>query len=217
MRHTFTRIIGLLSLVLPSLHADGGLDRAIRLADWSDPLGGRLAVADFDRDQKADAAVLLRPQLFPPAGGYRVEVHFSGRPSLGFTIHSSAGAVGVTARDIDNDHDSDLVVEQSFTAKGVQVWINDGQGGFQEGRLEDYPDLDNEEPLTLRTPWRTSRCLAGIRQTSRSDSYVAVSSGAVLCPPDGRGLSGTQVGRGDLRARIYRWGPTRAPPSVSVR
>ncbi len=215
MKQRCIRIVGLLSLVLPSLFAEGGPDRAIRRAGWADPLGGRLAIADFDRDQKADGAVVLRPELPRPAGRYRVEVHFSGRPSLEFTVHFTGGAVALEARDIDQDHDSDLVVTQRFTAKGVKVWINDGKGGFQEGRLEDYPGLSGREPLTLQAPGYASSSPAGLRQTTRSDS-ADVFSGAVLRPPDCRRLSRTLAGHVYRGAGIHGAGRPRAPPSVST-
>lgn len=215
MRRLSTKAIALLYLFLPSLFAGDGLERAMRRVEWSDPLGGKLAVADFDRDQKADAAVLLRPHLPQPLDSYRIEVNISGRPSVAFTFQSPGGAVAVSARDIDDDHDSDLVVEERFTAQGVKVWINDGKGGFHEGRLEDYPGLDNDDPIQLRAPQGVSKSPAGIR-TTRSDSPVAASSRAAVLPPDGRDFSRGQSGRNRRPDDVPTSGPSRAPPAHSI-
>ncbi len=212
MTRLLTKALGIFCLFLPSLFAGTGLDQAVRRADWPDPIGGKLAVADFDKDQKLDGAVLLRPDRHRPLEAYRVEVHVGGRPHVEITFHSPGGVVGVSARDIDNDHDSDLVLEQSFTAKGVKVWINNGEGVFSEGRLEDYPDLDNKQPLTLHGPSHTSKALASSLSTYRSDWIAVTLARAAILPHDGSDSAANLSDQEHACSPVLASAPARAPP-----
>lgn len=115
-----------LSLTAPRLRAQDGLEGALATR-----LGLSLAAADFDRDNKADGAVLLDSGV--------VELHLSGRSSVALTFGSAGAANAVSALDIDHDGDTDVVVEQPFTELRLHVWLNDGTGGFQKGRVEDFP------------------------------------------------------------------------------
>src|SRR4029077_15302628 len=54
---------------------------------------------------------------------------------------SSMFGLHLTPRDVDGDHDLDIVVTIGFARQPVAVWINDGQGGFEEGDLAAYPAL----------------------------------------------------------------------------
>lgn len=100
--------------------------------------GPMLAVADFDNDHKTDAALLLNTDGFRGRGKLHVEVHIAGRQQT-YRVLASPGAVDFAALDIDHDGDIDLVVEQAFTHRRLQVLLNDGQGDFSEGKLTDYP------------------------------------------------------------------------------
>lgn len=190
------------------------MDRAVRRAGWMDPVSVKLAIADFDRDQKADGAVLLRPNLLKPFDSYRVRVHLSDRPDVELTFNAPGSAVGVSARDIDHDQDDDLVLEHSFTAKRVKVWINDGRGGFREGRVEDYPGPDDDGPLKIGAPRYQNQVLAVIQTTQRPYSLGVSSSPEAICPPAARSVFRSG------RTKQYRpvsgrdASPPRAPPSL---
>jgi hypothetical protein len=215
MRRIANKILGLFCLMGPSLLASEGLDRAIQRVPWSDPIGGKLAVADFDRDQKQDGAVLLRPNHSSGSGRYSLEVHFSNRPHIDIPFDSIAGAIGVTARDVDHDNDSDLVVEQQFSSKGVKVWLNDGDGDFHEGRVEDYPELGHNNPVGIAAPSVRPRLLA-IAPPTRSATLLAVLTSCNAPRPPTKGTLGVPAGCAHLCLASRRADSARAPPSFSI-
>jgi hypothetical protein len=54
--------------------------------------------------------------------------------------------------DVNGDGATDIVVEQPFTHKRLQVWLNDGRGGFRKVRSEDFPSADDGNPEGLESP-----------------------------------------------------------------
>lgn len=141
-----------LALTAAGLRAQDGLEGALPRANPSAPqVGSPLAVADFDNDKKADGAVIVGPDWTPGHRDIHIEVYLSGRQNTALTFESSEAVHSVSARDIDNDGDADLVVEEPFTAHRLHVWLNDGKGGFQKGRVEDFPSPPPAQER-LRTP-----------------------------------------------------------------
>jgi hypothetical protein len=73
------------------------------------------------------------------SGSFRIELHFTSRDNASIAFQSPESDIRVAAADIDHDGDIDLIIEQSLTRKRLQVWINDGHGNFEKGRIEDFP------------------------------------------------------------------------------
>jgi hypothetical protein len=129
-----------LALFAPRLAAQEGLEGALARANLAAPFAETLAVADLDNDNKVDGAVLLDSGgLHRQDTPLRIELHLSGRADADLTFDSTEAAHAVGARDIDQDGDTDVIVEQPFTQQPLQVWLNDGRGGFRKGRIEELP------------------------------------------------------------------------------
>jgi hypothetical protein len=114
------------------------------------------AVADFDGDSLPDVAV-AKMEAQGAGYVYWLELDLSAgratdsaqqRPGLSVTPSSIFG-LHLTPRDVDGDHDLDIVVTIGFTRQPVAVWINNGQGGFEEGDLDAYPALTCREDFSL--------------------------------------------------------------------
>jgi hypothetical protein len=114
------------------------------------------AVADFDGDSQPDLAIT---KMEAQGAGYVYWLEFElstkreadparQRPGLP-TLASSVFGLHLTPRDVDGDHDLDIVVTVGVARQPVAVWINDGQGGFEEGDLAAYPTLTWGEELSL--------------------------------------------------------------------
>src|SRR4051794_1622694 len=86
---------------------------------------------DFNRDGRTDFAVLQGGDQVGPRIKYRLEVFSAGdlKP-LVLDNFEAAWHSTIVARDIDGDHDPDLIL---FSAAGTatKVWINDGLGRLE--------------------------------------------------------------------------------------
>lgn len=125
----------------PFLRAQDGLKGALSQTTFGVPSGHTLAPADLDGDNQADGAILLNSTWTGTHNNVKIQLHFTARPNTEISFESTVQALTIRAWDIDHDGDNDLVVEEALTHKPVRVWINEGNGDFHEGRIEDYPSL----------------------------------------------------------------------------
>jgi hypothetical protein len=94
------------------------------------PFGWASASADFNADGRADLAVA--EHVGSRSGfAYRIDVQLSNGDHQSFSFGSPHPALRVTAFDVDNDHDIDLVVTPMLGREVVGVWLNDGAGHFR--------------------------------------------------------------------------------------
>jgi hypothetical protein len=121
---------------------------AVVLVPWSaaaadTPLGLSTAIADFNADGRPDVAVANH--LSNHGGnGFRIEFKLSNGQRQFVSFASAQPALRVTAVDIDNDHDMDLVVTPLLGQHVIGVWLNDGAGNFEKGRAHDYAPLTSQ-------------------------------------------------------------------------
>jgi len=95
------------------------------------PFAWTSVVADFNADGRPDIAVADR------VGGrgsstYRIEFELSSGHHQLVSFASTYGALSITAVDVDNDHDVDLVITPVLSRHVVGVWLNDGTGHFRD-------------------------------------------------------------------------------------
>jgi len=114
-------------------------------------LRSHLAAADFDNDQKPDGAILQEAGLLEGKRAFRIELHLSGGCNNAITFSTLETALSISALDVDRDDAPDIVIEKAFTHQRIQIYINDGHGGFRQARADDYPSSDRPGPI-----WRAS-------------------------------------------------------------
>jgi hypothetical protein len=105
--------------------------------------------ADFDGDGQPDLAITETTGR----NSYILDVRLSTnvergsrsqRPDLPILFSSPSG-LHLIARDVDGDHDLDIVVTLGIARQPMAVWINEGQGRFVEGDLTSFPTWDWRE------------------------------------------------------------------------
>jgi hypothetical protein len=152
--------IGLLALSLsaPSLRAqDWSHNAAWAGADWgcnssSERFGQRFIDADFNNDQKPDSIALMSLGQHDGQNVFGVRVCDSGRNVSLLTFESNEPQVIVTAIDVNQDGSPDIVVEQRYTQKRIQVWLNDGHGGFRKAHVDDFANPGTRAPCSVTAP-----------------------------------------------------------------
>ena len=125
--------------------AGGGLSFAGAAHDLpsaldSDPVSGWV-LADLNGDQNVDLATARSERH--DATGYTQEVRItlSAFQQTSFQFLSPGAKVELSSRDVDGDHDSDLVILEPLSREPIGVWINNGSGYFHEGNLADFKGL----------------------------------------------------------------------------
>jgi hypothetical protein len=106
------------------------------------PFGWSSAIADFNADGRPDIAVADR--VGGLGSSFRIEFQLSNGPRQFVSFASAHTALTVTAVDVDNDHDIDLVVTPVLSRHVIGVWLNDGSGHFRRGRTRDLPALPSQ-------------------------------------------------------------------------
>jgi len=133
-----------LFLMAPVLWAQDGLEGAVSKVGHGPSLlpnsfEHRFVAADFDNDQKPDGAVLLDAGNLNGQKLFRIELHVTAGENNELTFESNETALTLSALDVNQDGAPDIIVEQAFTHKRLQVWLNDGHGLFHKVRGEDFP------------------------------------------------------------------------------
>lgn len=212
-----------LTLVGSPLWAHDGLEGALPRANLgsalnlSAPFGQMLAIADFDNDHEPDGAVLSDSGWIRGLKSFRIEFYLSGSNTIELSFESTETTLRLTALDVNHDGATDVVVEQPFTHKRLYVWLNDGHGGFYQGRVEDFPSLEVSSGQRMWGPSLRTDCPAVCLPQHRVTemTMVAASSLRSRSPSadDFRGLSLAS----SATCRPFSSSSSRAPPPNSSR
>jgi len=103
-------------------------------------------LADLNGDQQIDLA--SASSGLSDTGGYAQEV----RVTLGashetfFRFQSRGATVELSSRDVDGDHDGDLIVFEPLSNQPISVWLNDGAGAFHEAPVAKFKALWGDRP-----------------------------------------------------------------------
>lgn len=146
----FGTLLSLLVLFLPAARAQDGLRGA--LSRHAEPLPGtlrsvhELAIADFDRDDKPDGAVLSHVGFLNGQSLFRIELHLSADKNSAITFSTAERSLTISGLDVNGDGVPDIVVEKAFTRQRVLIYLNDGHGAFRNASIETYPMPDPSAP-----------------------------------------------------------------------
>jgi hypothetical protein len=167
------------------------------------PAAAPSVMADFDGDHKPDLATLGMPDQI------QVQLGTAQFPIFTLLIHPSANRL--SARDLDGDHDRDLVLESPFNVP-LGVWINDGAGNFHVGDLETFRfQLSHDDPRTLCS---FARLLAPIRTAEGPRRSISLASPFYPRPvPAGPKLLVRDLDYFATNLQFDLW--TRGPPVLS--
>ncbi|HVW07566.1 MAG TPA: hypothetical protein VHC90_03235 [Bryobacteraceae bacterium] len=109
---------------------------------WALPLDSTRAsgwsLADLDGDRVADLANAGPGRREGNRYVHRVQIDLSHTGTASFDIHGASASIRLCLRDIDGDHDRDLVVFEPSSSIPVAVWLNDGAGHFTQGNPASY-------------------------------------------------------------------------------
>jgi len=191
----------------------GSLPHPFRLGTAARPFGWSTAIGDLNADGRPDYAIADRIGRRASGFEYALELSISGVGSRSLSFDSPHEALAVTLRDVNQDHNLDVVVTAVLSRAVVRVLLNDGTGRFHEAAT-----------LASVTAWQSTDSLTGGAQSPDAAAIDAaprrippcvgaVSSGRLTRPPIARrGVHDCRVPRA-LRTTHVR---SRAPPSAAV-
>ncbi len=136
-------------------------------------------LADLNGDQNVDLATARSGQH--DANGYTQEVRITlgAFQQTSFHFLSPGATVELSSRDVDGDHDGDLIVFEPLSSQPIGVWINDGAGSFHEGRLEDFRKLWSDQPGPT---WRVSYQRLAVFAISEQRTQSLTPPAAIAAP-----------------------------------
>ena len=106
------------------------------------PFSSGWAVGDLDGDSEADLARAEIVRLSTNDGQYRINLDLSKSGTrFSFDVHlARTVGLNIDTRDVDGDHDLDLVITSGMLHRPVGLWLNDGEGHFSEADSSLFPD-----------------------------------------------------------------------------
>jgi hypothetical protein len=104
------------------------------------------AVSDMNGDKIADLAFAGPGRREGTEYAREISVNLAGAGRSQFTVRSPGAAIQLTLRDIDGDHDRDLIIVEPWSRRAIGVWLNDGRGHFEEGNLAKYAPALGQPP-----------------------------------------------------------------------
>jgi hypothetical protein len=104
------------------------------------------AVSDMNGDKIADLAFAGPGRREGAEYAREISVNLAGAGRSEFTVRSPGAAIQLTLRDIDGDHDRDLIIVEPWSRRAIGVWLNDGRGHFEEGNLAKYASALGQPP-----------------------------------------------------------------------
>lgn len=103
--------------------------------------GGSWVIADFNGDGQPDILTSTLDRRGTSGYRHQMDLRIGSRGDVrsAFQVVGASRGLNLFARDVDGDHDLDVVITSFFSDAPVGVWINDGAGIFTEGRCSAYP------------------------------------------------------------------------------
>ena len=127
------------------------------------PFVSSWVLGDFDGDSQVDVLTSRAERLPGHEYSHEVSLKLSGSPSTSFTFRDHYANVELNSRDIDGDHDRDIIIRETGSSEPLAVWLNDGSGHFLQGDLEHFraaleehhspdiqlPQIDDDSPFDV--------------------------------------------------------------------
>ena len=153
-------------------------------------------VGDFDGDSQIDVVTSRVERLQGHEYSHEVSLKLSGSPATSFTFRNRYASVQLNSRDIDGDHDRDIIIRETGTLEPLAVWLNDGSGHFLQGDLEHFraaleehhspdielPQIDDDSPFEVGgqriDPAALGTSVIGPEQEARTPRLKIDSTGA---------------------------------------
>jgi hypothetical protein len=132
MKRRFLTLVMAAVVLSASAWAQDGLRGVLSRESYRPRLWPTVAGADLDGDTVPDAAVLVDDgRTLLPGSTHTIEIHLTAQRNARLTFRSQETSLAIAALDVDHDGATDIVVERAITRERLQVWLNDGRGGFR--------------------------------------------------------------------------------------
>lgn len=140
---------------------------------------GVAAIGDLDGDHLPDVASGINTGHTSAGYSYRVDVDLSGKSTQkSFSVFSEEpNGLNIQAIDVDGDHDLDLVITSRMSLRPIGVWINDGEGEFTPGDLQQFDFAAWQTQQALQSPHSASGTVLNLERRRSEISISAKRTG----------------------------------------
>jgi hypothetical protein len=143
----------LLALAGGGLRLAAATPTAYGLPETLDPAASSgWVLADLDGNNTIDLATAAPSTHHLDGYSQEVRVDLGDSRQTSFHFQTSSATIALSSRDVDGDHDRDLVVLEPLSREPIGIWLNDGGGSFHEGNLADFAGILSHPTSGLVSP-----------------------------------------------------------------
>lgn len=174
----------------------------------------RIAIGDFDGDQKPDFAIVDFDKFESANARYSISFQLSAGSTQTIDLEAPWGGLNIVARDVNGDNALDLLVTTGWTRRPVAVLLNDGHGKFTITSLTSH--LATE--LASRNAWTSALLLRerriAITQEDHARGRCATHKRIIFAFRTGTFLA--FPGAAEISSGLQFPNNSRAPPSSKI-
>lgn len=174
------------------------------------PFNNSLLAGDLNGDRQSDLIRLRLENETATTVTYSVRVKLAGsQAEIASQLVVDRWGVEVIPRDVDGDHDLDLVVASLITHEPLKILLNDGHGRFADAKVSDFvAALWHESGQISQSDDRSPAPV--FNEEARTDGAAIAPSGSQRLPHESSPL--TSPTSPCATAKPALGGRTRAPP-----
>jgi FG-GAP-like repeat len=136
-------------------------------------------LTDLDGDRAVDLASSDTGRRDGRGYVHNVNIYLTGFEATSFVVRGPSASIRLSFRDVDGDKDRDLIVLEPWSSRPVGLWLNDGDGHFQEADVTAFASKIGKPPSRSFDSRRASNETSANIHDQRSSSeyfprFVAV-------------------------------------------
>ncbi len=119
--------------------------------------GLQFTIADFDGDHQLDRVGVQTGESNSSGTKYWIDLQLSASGPQSIPINAATDGIQIAARDVNGDHNLDLVLTTTWLHKPVAILLNDGHGVFTRIAPDAFPGAFHSLDSSWTSPAQTDQ------------------------------------------------------------